>query len=238
MQRRAPRALCQPTGAQAPLISSHHWDERAAGTGHSSPSMLTNSWVPIGLADSPGWPAVSEVCRPQVGSPAAREGLRGELPHLRHRQQDRPLPQRLGEASRPGLGSASQGCVVCSRPQQPVGQTCCHALGLAANAQKSQPLGWVGAGPRPRPAASGVHADDCPCRPQDKLDGFVPAHFIGWYLKVGDLLLHPIPWLSGLRCAPAASGHRWTPGLLGGQVLAAEHFRGACETPRSPDLAA
>lgn len=21
-------------------------------------------------------------------------------------------------------------------------------------------------------------------RPQDKLDGFVPAHFIGWYLKV------------------------------------------------------
>lgn len=22
------------------------------------------------------------------------------------------------------------------------------------------------------------------CRPQDKLDGFVPAHFLGWYLKV------------------------------------------------------
>lgn len=30
----------------------------------------------------------------------------------------------------------------------------------------------------------GVYKGPPGSRPQDKLDGFVPAHFIGWYLKV------------------------------------------------------
>lgn len=39
-------------------------------------------------------------------------------------------------------------------------------------------------GPCARPAC---------CRPQDKLDGFVPAHFIGWYLKVRRAAPHAHP---------------------------------------------
>lgn len=47
---------------------------------------------------------------------------------------------------------------------------------------------------------------------QDKLDGFVPAHFLGWYLKVrrprrGDSL--------GLPCAPSQfPSHALTFGVL------------------------
>ncbi|XP_070283233.1 phosphatidylserine synthase 2 isoform X2 [Myotis yumanensis] len=50
------------------------------------------------LPDRAGWPPVSEVRGPQAGGSAAGEGLWWELPHLRRRQRDRPLPQRLGQA--------------------------------------------------------------------------------------------------------------------------------------------
>ncbi|XP_045437010.1 phosphatidylserine synthase 2 isoform X1 [Pipistrellus kuhlii] len=52
------------------------------------------------LPDGAGRPPVPEVRGSQAGGPAAGAGLRGELPHLRRRQRDGPLPQRLGQAGR------------------------------------------------------------------------------------------------------------------------------------------
>lgn len=47
--------------------------------------------------------------------------------------------------------------------------------------------------------------------PQDKLDGFVPAHFIGWYLKVGTSLLDRTP---GFR--PTLSSGWFSSRVVGG----------------------
>lgn len=58
-----------------------------------------------GFADRAGRPPVPEVRGPQAGRAAAREGLRGKLPHLRRAQRERPLPQCLGR-----VGSGAPRC--------------------------------------------------------------------------------------------------------------------------------
>ena len=92
-----------PSDLRRPRSACPTWGHTE--TGASPPGWWAPVWTlqtrpadaGTGLADRPGRPPVSEVRGPQVGGPAAREGLRGKLPHLRCRQQDRSLPQRLGE---------------------------------------------------------------------------------------------------------------------------------------------
>lgn len=46
--------------------------------------------------------------------------------------------------------------------------------------------------------------------PQDKLDGFVPAHFIGWYLKVRELMVGWHVLFATRPVSGASAGPGWT----------------------------
>lgn len=176
-----------------------------------------------GFADRAGRPPVPEVRGPQAGRAAAREGLRGKLPHLRRAQRERPLPQCLGR-----VGSGAPRC----RPalfwsprlhrgpltgtRSPWGQAwlqvptalcpragqCCSGGGGVPAALGAGGSGARGARRERGAAGCGLGARQVSC-PQDKLDGFVPAHFLGWYLKVRrpGLAVRRTRWFWALPCA-------------------------------------
>lgn len=80
-----------------------------------------------------------------------------------------------------------------------------------AGAEQLTCEGASGGGRVPSQLALGNQARGLHLPPQDKLDGFVPAHFIGWYLKVGSSLLDRTPGFrptlsSGLFSSHAVGG--------------------------------